>query len=196
MTPNYIAEMIRVAVEDATKALREENERLKAEVRRVSDQTITIIDRAKRAEDALEYEIAASSAQFKRAEKLSNEIRRVMPMVCQLLDGWHQDGTVWTSHDTEVRRQAGDLLALAESDNGILPKSESANRALVEALKRLKAKAAEFAKVDRRVADSGGGIAFSADHLRGSAAAYEDMTKHIEAALAAHEERSKDEGEK
>jgi hypothetical protein len=47
------------------------------------------------------------------------------------------------------------------------------------ALRRLLADAEGFAAVDRRVAEAGGGIAFSADHLRGSAEDYSDMALRI-----------------
>lgn len=54
-----------------------------------------------------------------------------------------------------------------------------------EALKVLKEKAKNFSDADYAHAAQGGGIYFSADHLRGSAAAYTDMICHIDQALRA-----------
>lgn len=50
-------------------------------------------------------------------------------------------------------------------------------------LERLKEKAKEFSDADYAHAAQGGGLAFSADHLRGSAAAYADMVTHIDQAI-------------
>lgn len=35
--------------------------------------------------------------------------------VCQLLDGWHNDGTAWTVWDEGVRRRASELMRFAEN---------------------------------------------------------------------------------
>jgi len=55
----------------------------------------------------------------------------------------------------------------------------------LEALKTLKAKAKGFSDADYAHADQGGGIYFSAYHLRGSAAAYADMVTHIDQEIRA-----------
>jgi hypothetical protein len=41
------------------------------------------------------------------------ELRNDLTDVCQLLDGWHQDGTVWSKWDEEVRQRASNQLRRA-----------------------------------------------------------------------------------
>lgn len=39
-----------------------------------------------------------------------HDVEGVLVDVCQLLDGWHQDGTVWSTWDEQVRQRVGALL--------------------------------------------------------------------------------------
>ena len=36
--------------------------------------------------------------------------KKALINICQLLDGWHQDGTVWTEFDEQCRKDARELL--------------------------------------------------------------------------------------
>jgi hypothetical protein len=70
--------------------------------------------------------IRAALARLDSQAELVEEVGRVMPLVCQLLDGWHQDGTAWTEHDIQVRLEAGYLLAAGEAARRAILPSEPA----------------------------------------------------------------------
>lgn len=66
------------------------------------------------------------------------------PDCCQLLDGWHQDGTAWTEWDESVRRRLSDL--------GDIHKSATSAGAAAEYRARLRAEALDdvLSKISKR----------------------------------------------
>lgn len=66
---------------------------------------------------AREYIEASIRAAWLRAAEVAEQreaqIVNVLTNVCQLLDGWHADGTVWSEWDGAVRLQVSSLLKSA-----------------------------------------------------------------------------------
>lgn len=61
---------------------------------------------------ALPVPSAPSRLPEKVSAKLPENAEAVLVDVCQLLDGWHQDGTAWSAWDESVRKRVAALLAL------------------------------------------------------------------------------------
>jgi len=59
------------------------------------------------------------------ARRLLEEAQHVLPMVTQVLDGWHQDGTVWTEWDESVRISLGALMSRVDAYLAAQPKDEA-----------------------------------------------------------------------
>lgn len=82
-----------------------------------------LVGRAEQAEARLAEETKAQDEvvrllhkQIEDLEARLAKVVRILPSVCQVFDGWHQDGTAWTEWDESVRREVSELLAAAQPE--------------------------------------------------------------------------------
>lgn len=71
--------------------------------------------------EQLEKELAASSCEPHIIGRIGDEDCDITPMlisaltnVCQVFDGWHQDGTVWSKFDEECRQEISKILKICD----------------------------------------------------------------------------------